>query len=70
LLGRGAPVSPRAARAITPLHEAVRLGHPEVARLLLRAGADRDAKDEDGLRPIDHAGGLRAQFEAVFAAKD
>ncbi|MCU0863742.1 MAG: ankyrin repeat domain-containing protein [Planctomycetes bacterium] len=71
LLARGAPVSPPAGNGLTPLHESVRCGHPALAARLLRAGADREAKDHEGKRPLDHAEAAeRAEFEAVFAARD
>jgi len=39
----------------TPLHLASRMGHMEVARILVEQGADKEAKDKDGLTPLHHA---------------
>ena len=39
----------------TALHAAIRWEHLEVAKLLLAAGADPNAEDVDGDRPLDYA---------------
>jgi cytohesin len=39
----------------TALHEAAGRGNLELARLLLKAGADPQAKDDEGLTPMDWA---------------
>lgn len=39
----------------TALHEAARLGQLEMAKLLLNAGADVDARDDSGVTPLDYA---------------
>ncbi|MEM6553346.1 MAG: ankyrin repeat domain-containing protein [Planctomycetota bacterium] len=45
-LGRGWPWDDR------PLHRAVRLGHAEIAKMLLEAGADVRARQSDGPTPL------------------
>ena len=39
----------------TPLHEAAREGHEEIAKLLLACGADPRVRDRDGLTPLELA---------------
>jgi len=39
----------------TPLHEAAKQGHTEITKLLLQAGADRNAKNANGEAPLDLA---------------
>jgi len=39
----------------TPLHDAAEKGHGEVVRLLLEAGADRDARTNNGRTPMHYA---------------
>jgi ankyrin repeat protein len=53
LIERGANVNAKAADGTGPLHEAARLGHIGVARLLLEHGADVNAKDNKGETPMD-----------------
>ena len=36
----------------TPLHRAVHYGHLDIAKLLLRAGADLEARDQKGRLPL------------------
>jgi len=43
-------------RGVVPLHEAARMQQMEVARLLLKHGADVNARDEKGQTPLDWAG--------------
>ena len=40
---------------LTPLQQAVRDGHKEIAELLIAKGADVNAKEGDGLTPLDWA---------------
>jgi len=42
-------------RGTSPLHFACRLGHMEIAQMLLAKGADWRKRDEEGKRPIDLA---------------
>jgi ankyrin repeat protein len=50
LLAAGTDVNaPATAGAIAPLANAVQFGHPEIVRLLLKAGADPDAAIADGM---------------------
>jgi ankyrin repeat protein len=37
------------------LHRAAEKGHKEIAELLIAAGADLNAKDDDGTTPLDMA---------------
>ena len=46
-------VNAKADRDVTPLHEAARMGNVEIARLLLKQGADVNAKDSDGKTPLN-----------------
>ena len=39
----------------TPLHDAAQGAHKEIVELLIANGADVNAKDEDGLTPLDLA---------------
>ena len=39
----------------TPLHGAVDKGHIKIVRLLCDHGADIEARNEDGRRPLDYA---------------
>ncbi len=47
--------------AITPLHWAAARGHRDMAELLLKKGADANAKDSKGQTPLDWAKGLKHQ---------
>jgi ankyrin repeat protein len=56
LLDRGAPVDQRAPlNGATPLRAAVDRDDPIIADMLLAAGADSHATDEQGLAPIEHS---------------
>ena len=46
--GQQADVNATDERGSTPLIEAARFGHEDIARLLIAAGADVKAKDKDG----------------------
>ncbi|KAI9331657.1 ankyrin repeat-containing domain protein [Zopfochytrium polystomum] len=48
----------------TPLHVAAAAGHAEVVRVLLRAGADKDAKAEGGATPL-HLAAQQGAAEVV-----
>ncbi|MBC8109115.1 MAG: ankyrin repeat domain-containing protein, partial [Anaerolineae bacterium] len=49
----------------TPLHEAARAGQVRAVQLLLQRGANRDARDADGLTPLNLA--QREKHNAVIA---
>ena len=56
LLESGAEVNARALYDETPLmYAAMNSSSPEIVTLLLAKGADALAKDEDGMKAIDHA---------------
>ena len=40
-----------------PLHWAIRLGHKEIAELLIAEGADVNVKGDDDKTPLDYANG-------------
>ena len=42
-------------KGFTPLHDAAREGHLEIAKLLMSCGADLNARTNDGELPIDIA---------------
>jgi cytohesin len=50
----------------TPLHVAARTGNPEIAKLLLDAGANLQARDEEGQTPLHRASlGFRTRHSEV-----
>ena len=56
---------------MTPLHLAAKVGHEDAVAALLRAGADVDAKDEEGNTPLELAAewwGDAATVEALLEA--
>ena len=55
LIARGAAVNAGARRGETALHAAAAFGHLGMIALLAAEGADLDAKDGDGLRPLQYA---------------
>lgn len=55
LIDNGADVNVRGAGGCTPLHWAVRYCYPEVTEVLLKHGADRNIKADDGLTASDRA---------------
>uniref|UniRef100_A0A1D1ZFN2 Ankyrin-1 n=1 Tax=Anthurium amnicola TaxID=1678845 RepID=A0A1D1ZFN2_9ARAE len=63
LIESGANVNISAGGA-TPLHVAADIGSADLIKCLFEAGADPDAEDEDGLKPIQTAA-LRSNHEAV-----
>ncbi|KAK6140445.1 hypothetical protein DH2020_025829 [Rehmannia glutinosa] len=63
LIKAGATVNVTAGGA-TPLHIAADGGNPEIIKCLLKAGADPDAIDEDGWKPI-HVAAARGNKVAV-----
>lgn len=69
LIKAGANVNATARKQVSPLHEAVRMGNVGVAKLLLKNGANTQAKDHEGKTPLEWAGNpSRAQeFERLFS---
>ena len=68
LLDAGADVKPQNKRnGASALHYAASVGHTEIVKLLLKAGADVNAKDFQGRTPLDVARGekTRAVLEAA-----
>jgi ankyrin repeat protein len=55
LLEKGANPNVRQAGGWTPLHEAARRGHAEMVALLLGAGAEAAARNDEGKSPLDLA---------------
>jgi ankyrin repeat protein len=55
LLRHGVPVDVQDEAANVPLQEAARRFHPELVRVLLAAGANRDAVNKKGRTPVDLA---------------
>lgn len=54
---------------LTPLHLTIQNGSPETARLLIKAGANRKAKNCDGLTPYDLAREQDAPDELIALLK-
>ena len=57
-------VEPQAGR--TPLHLAARNGHTEVVTFLVKAGADVDAEDQNGMTALHRA----VAYDHIPAAKE
>ena len=55
LIEAGANVNAASEKQVTPLHEAVRVGYPEMVKLLLNNGADAQAVDHTGRTPLEYA---------------
>jgi ankyrin repeat protein len=55
LLDKGADVTPTTTNGRTVLHVAAQQGHHEIVVMLLMQGADKSAKDDKGIRPVDRA---------------
>ena len=52
MLANSAATNVQDSTGATPLHEAVRYGHKDIAKILLDAGANVNAKDNLGKTPI------------------
>jgi ankyrin repeat protein len=55
LLSKGATVDALGDEKLTPLHLAARAGHMDTTRLLVYSGANVNATDNFGNRPVDWA---------------
>lgn len=59
ILNNGADVNKRMHNGVTPLHGAAAFGHRDIVTLLLKYGADKNAKVRteqwDEIRPVDTA---------------
>ena len=69
LVDRGADVDARDGIQRTPLHDACRRGHMEVAMALVDRGADVDARDVDQRTPL-HAACFNDNMELAIALVD
>ena len=55
LLKHNSPVNPADISGQTPLHHAIAEGHGDAAMALIKAGAETDRKDNDGLTALECA---------------
>ena len=68
LIEAGANVNAKAENQATPLHEAVGLGNVSIAKILLKNGAHKHAKDNEGRTPLEWADRSSAkEFEKLFS---
>ena len=68
LIKAGSKVNVQAQRNITPLHGAVSSGNVGIAKLLLKNGAHKHAKDDEGKTPLEWTGQSNAKdFEKLFS---
>ena len=59
---------PGGREGLTPLHYAVRSGKLPLIQLLLDHGADVNARDPDGLTPLEHLAKSRAKIDPPTAS--
>ena len=72
LIGAGGNVNAQDENQVTALHEAVRLGNFGIAKLLLKNGANKEAKDRKGKTPLDWASSETSaeKFAKLFSEFD
>lgn len=63
------PLSVNASEGRSPLHEAAGRGNLELMELLLSEGADPNARDDDGLSPLDWAHRAQCEQAVVMLSK-
>jgi ankyrin repeat protein len=66
LIEKGAKIDVRNKHSETPLHTALRLINPKVAKVLIENGADVNATTSNGLTPL-HLAGDREVAELLLA---
>ena len=69
IIKAGGDVNAKDENQVSPLHEAVRLGNVGVAKLLLENGANAQAEDHTGKKPLDWASDQtsRKKFAKLFS---